>query len=193
MREVRVPPEEFLALDLEVHEFLRGVPLRDVCAIDLPGGDERTIADVVRIMERGHGRPPRSVAMLVGVRRAVGRAFRWDRPRNSARGEPRYASHLTDDQRERSLAPVGKQSGAVRIIYQFPYEQLGEAENATVHAFSCLALVRRPGGYRLYWAIYVENVSRFTPIYMAAIEPFRRFVVYPALLNALRAAWTAPV
>jgi hypothetical protein len=192
MREVRVPPDEFLALDVEVHALLQDVPLRDVCAIDLPGGEDRTIADVVRIMERGHGRPPRSVAVLVGARRAVGRVFRWDRPRDGPRAEPRYARRLTDDQRERSLAPVGKQSGAVRILYQFPYEQLGEVENATVHAFSCLALVRRPGGWRLYWAIYVENVSRFTPIYMAAIEPFRRFVVYPALLKALRTAWTAP-
>jgi hypothetical protein len=188
MREVRVPHEEFLALDLEVHALLQDVPLRDVCAIDLPGGDDRTIADVRRIMERGRGRPPASVAVLVGVRRGLGRAFRWDRPRK----ELPYASRLTDDQRERSLAPVGTQAGAVRILYQFPYELLGELENATVHAFSCLALVRRPGGWRLYWAIYVENVSRFTPFYMAAIEPFRRFVVYPALLKALREAWTAP-
>ena len=47
------------------------------------------------------------------------------------------------------------------------------------------------GGYRLYWAIYVENVSAFTPLYMAAIEPFRRFVVYPATLAAIRMAWTS--
>jgi hypothetical protein len=37
----------------------------------------------------------------------------------------------------------------------------------------------------------VEAVSRFTPIYMAAIEPFRRFIVYPALEARLRAAWQA--
>lgn len=193
MRGVRVPDEEFLALDLEVHALLKDVPLRDVCAVDLPGGDDRTIADVLRIMERGHGRPPAAVAALVGIRRFVGRVLHWDKPKDERpRDEPRYASRLTDDQRERSLAPVGKQSGAVRVLYQFPYELLGELENATVHAFSCLALVRKPGGWRLYWAIYVENVSRFTPFYMAAIEPFRRFVVYPALLKALRAAWTAP-
>jgi Protein of unknown function (DUF2867) len=187
--DVRVPHDEFLALDLEVHELLKGVPLRDVSAIDLPGGEDRTIADVVRIMERGRQRPPASVLVLVAIRRFVGRAFRWDERKD----ELRYASRLTDDQCRRSLAPVGTQAGAVRILYQFPYELLGELENATVHAFSSLALQRRPGGWRLYWAVYVESVSRFTPLYMAAIDPFRRFVVYPALLKALRAAWVAPV
>lgn len=188
MRDVRVARDEFLALRLDVHELLKDVPLHDVSAIDLPGGHERTIADVLRFMEQGRRRLPASVAALVRVRGAAGRTFRWDvRAR-----ELRYASRLTEDQRNRSLAPVGTPAGAVRILYQFPYELLGELENATVHAFSCLALVPKPGGWRLYWAIYVENVSRFTPLYMAAIEPFRRFVVYPALLESLRAAWAAP-
>jgi hypothetical protein len=29
------------------------------------------------------------------------------------------------------------------------------------------------------------------PVYMALIEPFRRFLVYPAMLGNLRAAWVA--
>ena len=96
---------------------------------------------------------------------------------------------MSADQRQRSLAPIGSVSGPVRLLYEFPYEMVGEARNATVHAFSCMALRRRADGYRLYWAIYVENVSRLTPLYMAAIEPFRRFVVYPAMLKSLRAGW----
>jgi hypothetical protein len=54
-----------------------------------------------------------------------------------------------------------------------------------------MALCRTAAGYRLYSAIYVKNVSRFTPLYMALIEPFRRFVVYPAILRRLRSAWMA--
>jgi hypothetical protein len=30
-------------------------------------------------------------------------------------------------------------------------------------------------------AIYVSPVSRFTPFYMTLIEPFRRFIVNPAV------------
>ena len=161
---MRTSPAEFLALDLEVHARLKGVPLRDVSVVDLPdGGDDRTIADVRRLLDAAKGRAPFPVRLLVGLRRFLGRRFHWD-----------------------GAGP------ALQPLYERPYEMVSEARNATVHAFSCMALRRRPGGYRLYWAIYVENVSAFTPFYMAAIEPFRRFVVYPAILKFIRAAWTSP-
>ena len=185
---MRVPPAEFLALDLEVHRRLKGVPLRDVSVVDLPdGGDDRTIADVRRLLEAARRRPPLAVRVLVGLRRALGRLFHWD----GEQPEPAYASRLSEEQRRRSLSPSGAVSGPLRLLYEFPYEMLGEARNATVHAFSCMALRARPGGYRLYWAIYVENVSAFTPLYMAAIEPFRRFVVYPMTLASIRAGWAS--
>jgi hypothetical protein len=34
-----------------------------------------------------------------------------------------------------------------------------------------------------------RSVSRFTPIYMALIDPFRKLVVYPSLLRTVRAKW----
>ncbi len=55
---------------------------------------------------------------------------------------------------------------------------------------SCAWLCSRVG-YRFYFAVYVANVSPLTPLYMAVIEPFRRFLVYPAMLGNLRAAWIA--
>jgi hypothetical protein len=44
-------------------------------------------------------------------------------------------------------------------------------------------------GYRFYFAVYVRNVSRFTPVYMALIDPFRNLIVYPSLLRGIRATW----
>ena len=61
--------------------------------------------------------------------------------------------------------------------------------HSTVHAFLASVLVPRAGGYRLYWAVYVLRRSWLTPLYMALIEPFRRFVVYPSLFRRLYAAW----
>jgi hypothetical protein len=186
---MRISPSEFLALDLEVHTLLAGVPLHDVSAIDLPnGGEGRTVADVLQRMDSTRANPPRAVRALVGLRLALGRTFGWD----GESPEPSYASRLSDDQRRRSLCAPGARSGPLRLLYQFPSEAVGEVKNATVHAFSCMALKARPGGYRLYWAIYVESVSMFTPVYMAMIEPFRRFVVYPAMLRAIRASWAQP-
>jgi hypothetical protein len=33
-------------------------------------------------------------------------------------------------------------------------------------------------------------VSRLTPFYMALIEPFRRFIVYPALCRGAQRSWS---
>jgi Protein of unknown function (DUF2867) len=94
--------------------------------------------------------------------------------------------------RTRSQGLPGEPVGFFRLLYRLENELVLEARNATVHAF--LASVLRPvagSGYRLYWAVYVKPVSWFTPIYMAAIEPFRRVIVYPALMRRLRRRWSA--
>ena len=69
-------------------------------------------------------------------------------------------------------------------------ESISEVQNSTVHAFSVFALVEQPLGYRLYWAIYVRPTGRITAWYMRLIDPFRRFVIYPAVLRTIRNAWT---
>ena len=75
------------------------------------------------------------------------------------------------------------------MLYVTQNEALSEIRNATVHGFLALALTHREPGYVLYVAIYVKAVSRFTALYMALIDPFRRFVVYPALGRQIQQAW----
>jgi hypothetical protein len=189
---MRIPAEEFRALDLEVHSFLADVPLRDVSAIDLPGGGpDRTISDVRALLFR-NGALTATVPLriLFSLRLLLGRLFGWDRRLHEHTENPTI-KRLSDDQRCRSLAEPGTADGPFRLLYLFPKEALGEVRNATVHAFSCMAIQPTASGYRFYWAIYVKNISRFTPVYMALIEPFRRFVVYPAILRRLRACWVA--
>jgi hypothetical protein len=185
---LRVPASEFLALDLEAHALLRGVPLRDVSAVDLPGGgSDRRVGDAKRLLfgaERAPGLPTR---LLFGMRRLLGRVFGWDRETQATVALER----LSEAQRRSSLTPPGSADGIFRLLYEFPNESVGEIRNATVHAFVCMALAPRASGYRFYLAVYVEPVSWLTPLYMAAIEPFRRLIVYPALLARLRAAWIA--
>jgi hypothetical protein len=183
---MRVSPAEFLALELEVHALLRDVPLRDVTAVDLPGGGERrTLGDVKRLLFAGLQRPRGLEGALFRLRRWIGRLLDWDPPQPASISTHR----LSEDLRRRSLVPPGTREGPFQLWYELPHESLGELRNATVHAFACMALVPRGENYRFYLAVYVEAVSRFTPIYMAAIEPFRRFIVYPALLARLRSAW----
>jgi hypothetical protein len=186
----RVTPAEYRALPLEAHAVLEGVPLQDVTAIDLPGGGGgRTIADVRALLPPGGLLAANPLARaLFGLRLWLGRLFGWDNPRHD-RAEASYLARVSESLRARSEAPPGTMEGGFRLLYLLGQESLSEIRNATVHAFLCAALREQPDGYRLYWGIYVKPVSRLTPLYMALIEPFRRFVVYPAIFRRLRRAW----
>src|SRR5688500_8430251 len=77
---MRVTRGELEAIDLEVHDFLRGVPLEDVNAIDLPhGGEGRTIADVRALFDEREMMKSKGVtAALFKLRFFLGRIFEWD-------------------------------------------------------------------------------------------------------------------
>lgn len=184
------PADEFRALDLRCHAFLHDVPLHDAWVIDLAdGGAGRTMRDVEALATPGHDRTlPVVTRALFALRFALGRALGWDRPRGDDLAHS-YLHRLTDADRARSLLPPGTQRGLFRMLYVFPDETLGEVRNATVHAFLVMALRPRIEGYRLYWAIYVRPVGRLTAVYMAMIDPFRRFIVYPTMIRHLQRAW----
>jgi len=95
---------------------------------------------------------------------------------------------MTTADRSSSLAPAGTREGLFRVVYRFENEQLLELINRTAHA-ALSALVETANGYRFYFGVYVRSVSRFTPIYMALIDPVRKLAVYPALLRSVRARW----
>lgn len=187
---MRVDPAEFEALDLQVHDVLKGVPLKDVSAIDLPGGGSgRSVEDLRAVLDQVmSGSASGPVRALFALRRALGRVFGWDRDA-PAEAKVKVSDRVSEQLRARSLRPPGSSDGLFRLLYQLEDEMLGEISNATVHAFSCMVLREVPGGHRFYWAIYVAPVSRFTPYYMALIEPFRRFIVYPSLLKRVRRVW----
>lgn len=191
---MRVDPAMFRQLDLRVHAFLSDVPLHDVWRVALaPRDGDPEMRDVRAIMSGALLVSLNPVVRGLFVLRAfLGRLFGWDgeRPDRASRS---YARRLTAEDRERSLEPPGKAEGPFRLLYVFPTEALGEAINRTVHAFSCLALVPREEGYFLYWAIYVRPGKALTRFYMALIDPFRHWIVYPSVLRRVQVAWRAPM
>jgi Protein of unknown function (DUF2867) len=186
---MRVPREQFRSLSLEVHGLLRDVPLHDVTAVDLPGGGAgRTLADVRALMAREHVRAVNPLVRgLFALRALLGRLCGWDAARHT-HPETSSLHRLSSDITRRSALPPGALDGPFRLLYVLERESLAEVRNATVHAFLASVLTETPGGYRLYWAVYVQPVSRLTPLSMALIEPFRRCIVYPAILRRLRRA-----
>jgi hypothetical protein len=189
---MRVDVAQFRMLPLEVHAILKDVPPRDVTVVDLPGGGPgRTLSDVRALISTSDLLSASPLARaLFALRLWLGRAFGWDRPQH-APPQMSYLSRVPPALQARSLVQPGTIEGGFRLLYLVENESLAEIRNATAHAFLCAALCEGPGGYRLYWAVYVKPSSWLTPVYMALIEPFRRFIVYPAMLGRVRRAWTA--
>ena len=202
----QISTHEFERLPLRVHDFLAGVPLHDVWAIDLPPTRSGiTLDEFLRTAsarsqvhcdccESGRSRKgsllTRSpvVRTLLNIRFFVGRLLGWDREPASTAWET-FTTRLTTADRSRSLAPAGTPEGLFRIVYRFENEQLLELINRTAHAAALSALVETANGYRFYFGVYVRSVNRLTPIYMALIDPFRKRIVYPSLLRNVRRSW----
>jgi hypothetical protein len=181
--------QEFERLPLRVHDFLAGLPLHDVWAVDLPRARSGiTLDEFLRRANACLCTPTPLVRALLNIRLFVGRRLGWDREPAATAWET-FTTRLTTADRSRSLAPAGTCEGLFRVVYRFENEQLLELINRTAHAAALSALVETANGYRFYFGVYVRSVSRFTPIYMALIGPFRKLVVYPSLLRAVRAKW----
>lgn len=186
---MRVDPGEFRACPLRVHTLLHDVPLEDVWAIRLPdGGAGRTIQDVRAVFIAGVDAAPPIVKGLFRLRGRIGALLGWDQQRPAWNAES-YVHRLSAADRARSTAAPGTPDGRLSLVYRFENEQLSELRNETVHAFSSLSIRPTPGGYLAYFAIYVKPVHRFTRLYMGAITPFRRLIVYPAIIRKVQSAW----
>ena len=87
------------------------------------------------------------------------------------------------------MPQISGPDGLFRVVYRFENEKLVELINRTVQAAALSALVETANSYRFDFAVYVRSVGRLTPLYMAAIDPFRKLIVYPSLLRSVRANW----
>jgi Protein of unknown function (DUF2867) len=185
----QVSTQEFEQLPLRVHTFLAGVPLHDVWSIDLPHWRAGvTLDDFQQTASNCLCTPPPLVRMMLNTRFFIGRLFGWDH-KPEANAWHTFATRLTDTDHSKSLAAAGTREGFFRVVYRFENEQLVELINRTAHAAALSTLVETATAYRFYLGVYVRGVSRFTPFYMALIDPFRKLIVYPSLLRSVRARW----
>lgn len=185
----QISKQEFERLPLRVHDFLAGVPLHDVWAMDLP--HVRSGITLVEFWRRAgvlECTLPTFARGLLHIRLSAGRLFGWDREPAPTAWES-FATRMTAADLAKSLVPAGTPEGLFRVVYRFENEQLLELINRTAHAAALSALVETSNAYRFYFGVYVVSVSRFTPLYMALIDPFRKLIVYPSLLRSIRDRW----
>jgi hypothetical protein len=187
---MRITPSEFRARPLRVHAVLHDVPLEDVWAIPLAGGGPgRTVRDLRTAMAAGEDRAPGVVRLLFRLRWRLGAWFGWDASRPEWKTDDAFTGRLSAEDRARSQVLQGTPDGKFSVLYRFEDEQLAELRNATVHAFASISIQPVPGGYLAYLGVFVQPVHGLTSLYMAAIRPFRRWVVYPAIIRTVQAVW----
>ena len=191
----QISTQEFERLPLRVHDFLADVPLHDVWAVDLPRNRSGiTLDEFLGTASARRFTLSPVVRALLNTRLFVGRRLGWDREPVATAWET-FATRLTTADRSKSLAPAGmpeglfRREGPFRVVYRFENEQLLELINRTAHAAAVSALVETANAYRFYFGVYVRSVGRLTPVYMALIDPFRTWIVYPSLLRGVRAKW----
>jgi Protein of unknown function (DUF2867) len=193
----QVSAAELQALPLRVHAFLADVPLHDVWAVDLPSRRAGlTLCEFLRraseagldLADAKVNRFPAAARAFFGLRFLLGRILRLEAEPKDALAAS-FGSRLTAEDRARSVVEPGTPDGLFRVVYRFENEQLLEVQNRTVHAAALSALAERVDGYRFYFAVYVCRGKWVTSFYMGLIDPFRKWIIYPALLKKIRATW----
>ncbi len=77
-----------------------------------------------------------------------------------------------------------------RPVYLFEDESLHELSNDTVHGLIHVGWIKKNDNqYTATLAIYVIPRGIYGKVYLKLIEPFRRHIVYPGLMKAIKEQW----
>ncbi|MEV6320560.1 DUF2867 domain-containing protein [Nocardia sp. NPDC051787] len=175
-----------------IHEFTKAFSVEDVWSYRTPGAGPDDFPTMLAAMRAAGGpeKQPWPVRFLFAVRWKLGALLGWDEP--SAGVGERVASlrdRLPADLRD---APRGvdNENMPLKAVYELDMESARELANKTVHTVMHLGWVRgADGDYELRMAVLVKPNGLFGRLYMAAIKPFRYFIVYPALTRRWENAW----
>src|SRR5918995_1769235 len=169
-----------------IHELTRDFRLEDVWALPTPGGPD-DFPRLVRLMasgERSQGGSSRVARALWAIRWKVGELLGWDSP-DAGHGfrVPTLRDRMPADLRD---APRGPDFAALPFtsLYLLDDEWAAEIANKTMHGVLHLGWVPDgDGNYHGQLAVYVKPNGLLGKIYMAAIKPFRHFLVCPAMIH----------
>ncbi|MDQ3156665.1 MAG: DUF2867 domain-containing protein [Actinomycetota bacterium] len=132
--------------------------------------------------------------LLFRVRDRLGDWFGWDDGTNTlpipGETETTLRARLPEDLRD-STADLEVNTGPFLPVYRTDDEWAAELSNQTVHAIMHIVWIDKgEGRYQGQMGVYVKPRGRFGPAYMAAIAPFRHWIVYPALMRQIERAWS---
>jgi hypothetical protein len=183
-----VAPAKYVALDLRAHTLLADIPLHDVWVAHLPGGGAgRTLLDLDEVMAGGvTGDETVALGAAITAYMLAARVLGLARE-ECADTLSSVRQRLTQTDRARSVYRPGERG----FVYHFERESLLEIQTCTARALYAFALEPEESGYALYWGVYADRVSWVTPYYMMLIDPVRRLVVYPSIIQRIEQRWRA--
>jgi hypothetical protein len=193
----RVPSSAHLSQPWRIHEIVPDFTLEDVWALPVEGerGEFGKLLELAGSLDPAHADSAaarflwrlrdRIGAWLDLGRISVPAGERAPAPQLPIPGtsETSLAGRVPDDLRG---SGSGQDFGSLpfRPLYRTELEAAAELSNQTVHGVAHLAWVEQDNGrYRGQMAVYVKPRGRFGQAYMAAIKPFRYWIVYPALMR----------
>lgn len=195
---MKIPNQVHRDRPWRVHGFVTDFKLLDVWRMPVTGGPGDTLADFEKTMENVERALMNSgpAGMLFRLRIGVGRLLKWDvseKRRAIPGAEEASLRGRISPQLAATVVELDSASGVeFSDVYRLDDEVVRELSNETVHAVMHTGKVPLDdGNWGIEMAVYAKTRGLTGRGYMAAIEPFRAWIVYPTLMRRVGKAWAA--
>jgi len=190
---MRLPNAAHTSRPWRIHELTGDFRLEDVWALPTPGGPDDFPKLVEGIASGDPAQSPsRAARTLWSVRWKLGELLGWDEPGTGLGSRvPTLRDRLPMDLRD---APSGPEFDSLPFtsLYLLDDEWAAEVANETMHGVMHISWVPDgAGGHRGQMAVLVKPNGLFGGAYMAAIRPFRHWIVYPPMIRQIGREWRA--
>lgn len=201
---MKLPNAEHEHRPWRIHEIVPDFTLEDVWALPMRGGPEdfQGLLDIAASFDpsKAESAPTR---FLWSLRDRLGAWFDLGEISKPVDGEQPGELSIpgTAETSLRGRIPAdlrdstaGFNFGSLPFVplYRTDREAAAELSNKTVHGVAHIAWVDLGDGrFEGRMAVYVKPRGIFGKAYMAAIKPFRYWIVYPALMRQMERVWEA--
>lgn len=188
----RLPDAVHTGHPWRIHELAHDFELEDVWAARMPGAGPDDFPTMLAAMQESSGpaKEPLLSRFLFAVRWKLGALLGWDKPEAGFGGRVQALRERLPDDLVGTAR--GADAGLAPLVPIYELDDECALELATKSAHAVLHLGWAPaadGGHELRMAVLVKPNGLAGRLYMSAIAPFRRRIVFPAFMRQWEDAW----